>query len=100
MIPLVPGTYLEPAPGAEHRESRQFWAITDQQTIQLVSGYQCPQKGLWWVPELNYSMWEGKTLFVQETDALQQLMDLLKHQKAVIKRRMSETEYRLRELGR
>lgn len=52
------------------RKSRQFWAEKGN-SVTLVTGYECPpNEGCWWVPELGYSMWEGKHLFDSEESAL------------------------------
>lgn len=47
----------------ENRKQRQFWAITEVNTVQKVTGYECPQDQVWWVPSLGYSMTEGHHLF-------------------------------------
>lgn len=50
------------SPPAAERKSKQFWAVTDQWEVKLVTGYECSE-GLWWLPELGYSMSEKHHLF-------------------------------------
>lgn len=46
------------------RATKQFWAVTDQWEVKLVTGYECPPGiGVWWVPELGYSLHEKDHLF-------------------------------------
>lgn len=52
------------------RKSKQFWAIDDFWNVLLVTGYECPPNdGIWWVPELGYSMDEKHHLFKSAKEA-------------------------------
>lgn len=49
---------------SETRESRQFWAVSDEWEVKLVTGYECPPNyDMWWVPQLGYSMSTKHHLF-------------------------------------
>ncbi len=82
------------------RRSRRFWAIDPKDLVhQEVTGYECKNMPrYWWIPELGYSLVEGKGLFDTEFGCLQVLADCLREQKSRVKRQLSEVEYRLREL--
>jgi hypothetical protein len=52
------------------RKSKQFWAVTDDHLIKFVTGWECPaSEGMWWVPELGYSMSVGIHLFISKQAA-------------------------------
>jgi hypothetical protein len=82
------------------RRSRRFWAIDPQElSHQQVAGLECPSTPRhWWVPELGYTLVEGKHLFEDERSCLTALSDFLREKKNAVKRSLSDIEFRLREL--
>lgn len=52
------------------RESKNFHAITEWNTVQKVEGFKCEEKNgwakSWWVPSLGFTMTEGIHLFDTE----------------------------------
>lgn len=52
------------------RKSKQFWAVTDYNTVELVTGWECNnQESYWWVPDLGFTMTVGAHLFETEREA-------------------------------
>lgn len=68
------------------RESRQFWAIDDENhTVELVKGYVCEKNpGCWWVPEMGWTGNVGHQLFDRKVEALAALLSELCHEQAVL----------------
>jgi hypothetical protein len=97
MIPIVPGASRLVAPSAE-RKSRNLWVVTESLTVREFTAYDCNERGYWWIPDLGLSMKLGFLLFEDEKSALDQLMVQLRGREAVIKKKISDAEFRLREL--
>ena len=45
------------------RKSKTFWAVTEWHGVEFVTGWECPNAGMWWVPKLRFSGTEGHHLF-------------------------------------
>lgn len=51
------------------RKSKRWWARADGAVLE-VTGYECPNPGVWWCPAVGYSLTEGFHLFSTEYAAL------------------------------
>lgn len=56
------------------RKSKEFWGIDDFHMVRRVTGYECPQEDVWWVPQLGYSMTVGYHLFDSKKDAIEKAL--------------------------
>ncbi len=55
------------------RTEKQFFAITEWNTIQVVTGLSTQHSNIWWVPSLGFSMTEGYSIFSSENEAKNKL---------------------------
>lgn len=57
--------------GSDGRESREFWAITDDYRVVKTIGWSCApgNPDYWWCPDLSFSMKFGHRLFNAEDEA-------------------------------
>lgn len=60
---------------SDERKSRKWWAVDGGgDRVVEVTGYECPPNdGIWWVPELGYSMSVGAHLFATRDEAVARL---------------------------
>lgn len=66
----------------QERKSKQFWGVDDS-SVSLVTGYECAsQAGVWWVPELGYSMKVGIHLFDTKKPAIEKAREYISGQRA------------------
>lgn len=74
--------------GYGSRETRQWWVMHGD-TPKQVTGYICPNLGMWWCPEIGYSCSEGIHLFTTEAKAIDDKISQLE-------RLVKETDERLK----
>lgn len=48
------------------RATKNFYAITEWNTVKSVEGLECEYKNHWWIPSLGFTMTEGTSLFNTE----------------------------------
>lgn len=51
------------------RKSKEFWAITETHQIALVTGWECPNAGMWWCPSVGFTGSVGHHLFEDKESA-------------------------------
>lgn len=79
------------------RESRQWWAAIDG-SVQSVTGYTCAptNPGMWWCPQVRYSLSEGQSLFETEQEAIRAEIDRLNQKITAMHIQVSNLTQRLK----
>ena len=75
------------------RHSQTWWAVMDDHSVDVVTGYACSNPRMWWCPSIGYTLTEGYHLFKDKESAKARAIQEIEERIAILEKKLRELKY-------